>query len=61
MNCVTVTEGASPGTPSDPNPANNTHICASVTVPSLTGTVTVKKILVPATDPGKFTLQLIER
>jgi len=58
MNCVTVTEGASPGTPSDPNPANNTHICASVTVPSLTGTVTVKKILVPATDPGKFTLQL---
>jgi hypothetical protein len=33
-NCATVTEGTSVGTNPDPNPANNTHICASVTVQS---------------------------
>jgi uncharacterized repeat protein (TIGR01451 family) len=53
QNCTDITYNHVPG---DAWPANN-HGCASVTV-SATGTVTVKKILVPATDLGRFTLQL---
>ena len=34
------------------------HITCTFTDKKATGTVTVKKVLVPATDPGKFTLQL---
>ncbi len=33
-NCATATQASSPGTPADPNPANNTNICTTISVAS---------------------------
>lgn len=45
-NCVSVSQGQNPGTPGDPNAANNTNICTTLTVSPpapATGTITIVK------------------